>query len=81
MNISVLKTKFILLISGQNFNTINNIAYVKGGKAQLYFIFEHYHYKTLCFWQLSIYKYEKVISFVKYKQKQENDYKFDDIHT
>ena len=32
INISMLKTKFLLLIFGQNFNTINNIACVNGGK-------------------------------------------------
>lgn len=42
INLSILKTKFPLLIFKQNFNTSNNIAYVNNGKVQSYPIFEHY---------------------------------------
>lgn len=42
MNISVLKNKFRLLISGQNFNTTNDIARVNVDKVTPYSIFEYY---------------------------------------
>lgn len=77
----VLKNKFSLLISRQNFNTINDIIYVNSDKVLPYFIFEHYFYKDLCFLKLSLYEYYKVISVVKREQKQEKDYKFDNTHT
>lgn len=78
---SVLKAKFLLLILRQNFNTTNDITYVNSGKVFLYFMFEHYSHKGLCFLKLSFYEYYKVVSVVKHKLKQEGDYKFDNIYT
>ena len=80
INISMLKTKFPLLISGQNFNILESIAYVNSIKMQSYSIFEHYHHKSLCFMQLSLYKYYRIVLVVKRERKQEKDYKFDDIY-
>ena len=81
INISVFKDKFPLLISGQNFNTTNDIARINSGKILPYFIFEHYSHRGLCFLKLSLYEYYRVISVVKRKRKQEGDYKFDDTYT
>ena len=55
INISVLRDKFSLLISGQNYNTTNNVACINDGKIPPYFIFEHYSYRGLCFLKLSLY--------------------------
>lgn len=49
INISILKAKFLLLISKQNFNTTNNVTYINSSKIRLYFMFKHYFYKGLCF--------------------------------
>ena len=80
INLFVLKTKFLLLISRQNFNTTNDVARVNGGKVRPYSMFEHYQYRGLCFLQLSLYEYYRVILVVKSGQKQREDYKFDDTH-
>lgn len=71
INIFVLKAKFPLLIFGQNFNTTNNVIYIKNSKVKSYFIFEQYFYQNLCFLQMFLYEYYKVVSVVKRKQKQE----------
>lgn len=42
INLFILKAKFLLLISRQNFNTNNDITYVNSGKVQSYFMFKHY---------------------------------------
>ena len=81
INISVLKNKFLLLISRQNFNTINDIAHVNSGKVSPYSMFEHYSHKGLYFLKLSLYEYYKVVSVVKRECKQEGDYEFDDTYT
>ena len=81
INISVLKDKFPLLISGQNFNTTNDVARVNGGKVPPYSMFEHYSHRGLCFLKLSLYEYYRVVSVVKRERKQEGDYEFDDTHT
>ena len=81
INISLLKTKFLLLISRQNFNTTNNIAHINGGKVQPYSIFKHYHHKDLCFLQLFLYEYYKIVSIDKHERKQDKDYKLDDTYT
>lgn len=73
INISMLKTKFSLLISRQNINTINDIAYINNSKIRLYFMFEHYFYSGLCFLQLFLYKYYRVVSVIKHDCKQEGD--------
>ena len=73
----VLKTKFLLLISGQNFNTTNDVAHVNDGKMQSYSIFEHYQHRGLCFLQLLYYR---VVSIVKHGEKLRGDYEFDDTH-
>lgn len=69
INFSVLKNKFLLLISKQNFNTTNNIAYVNGGKVPPYSIFKYYFHTGLGFLKLSLYEYYKVVSVVKYEHK------------
>lgn len=43
-------------------------------------MFEHYQHKILCFLQLSLYMYYKVVSVVKREQKQRRDNKFDNNH-
>ena len=48
---------------------------------QPYFIFKYYYHKDLCFLQLSLYEYYRIVLVVKHKRKQKRDYKFDDIHT
>lgn len=74
----MLKAKFPLLISRQNFNTTNNnVICVNGGKIRFYSIFEHYSYTGLYFLQLFLYKYYRVVFVVKREQKQKKDYKFD----
>ena len=80
MNLFVLKIKFLLLISRQNFNTTNDVAHVNGSKVRPYFIFEHYQHRGLCFLQLSLYEYYRVVSVVKHWQKQKGDFEFDDTH-
>lgn len=44
INISVLKTKFLLLIFGQNFNTTDSVACVNNSKMRPYSIFEYYYH-------------------------------------
>lgn len=80
INISILKTKFLLLISRQNFNITNEIAYINNIKVKLYSIFEYYSCRGLYFFQLFFYKYFRLLLIVNCKCKQEKDYKFDDIH-
>lgn len=46
INIFVLKAKFIMLISRQNFNITNNVIYVNNGKIPSYSIFEDCPAKT-----------------------------------
>ena len=46
INISMLKDKFLLLISGQNFNTTNNVARVNRDKVLPYFMFKYYSHKS-----------------------------------
>ena len=77
----MLKDKFLLLISGQNYNTTNDIKHINSGKVLPYSIFEHYFYRGLYFLKLSLYEYYRVLLVVKHKCKQERDYKFDDIYT
>lgn len=81
INISILKTKFLLLISRQNFNTTNDIVCINNIKVKLYSMFEYYFCRGLYFLQLFFYKYFRLLLVVNYKRKQEKDYKFDDIHS
>lgn len=69
ISISVLKDRFLLLISRQNFNTINDVACVNTSKIPPYFIFEYYFQRSLCFLKLFLYEYYRVISIVKRKCK------------
>ena len=65
INISILKDKFLLLISELNFNTINDVARINGSKVPPYFKIEHHSHKSLYFLKLSLYKYYRVVSVVK----------------
>ena len=54
INISVLKNKFLLLGSRQNFNTTNDIISVNGTKIPPYFMLKYYTHRGLCFLKLSL---------------------------
>lgn len=80
INIFIFKVKFLLLIFEKNFYNINNIIYINSSNMKLYSMYKYYLYKSLYFLQLFLYKYYKVILVIKYKQKQERDYKFDNTY-
>ena len=47
INISILKTKNLLLISIKNLKNTNNVAYINNCKVQLYLIFDYYSHRDL----------------------------------
>lgn len=57
INITMLKTKFELILDSQNFNWLDNIMCVNSRKIKLWLIYKHYIYYNLAFENLNIYKY------------------------
>ena len=57
INIALLKTKFELILGGQDFNQSNDIIYVDNGKVKPCLMYKHSTYHSLAFEKLNIYKY------------------------
>lgn len=66
INITLLNTKFKVILDGQDFNQSDDIMYINSGKLRLYLIYKHYIYHGLAFQKLNIYKYFQYISIIKH---------------
>lgn len=80
INITLLKSKFLLILSGQNFNQSNDIVCVNGAKVRPCSMYEHYAHRGLLFENISIYEYFRFVFIVKRSQQQSTDYEFDKEH-
>lgn len=49
--------RFLLILSGENFNQSNNIVYINNTKVRLYLIYKHYIYCGFAFKERGIYEY------------------------
>lgn len=65
INITLLKIKFLLILSNQNFYQSNNIVGINNAKVRSYSMYKYYAYHDFTFKVIIIYKYFWFVSIVK----------------
>lgn len=66
ININLLKIKFPLILSSQNFNWLDDIIWVNSDKVRLCLLYKHYAHCGLAFEKVSIYEYFWYVFIVKH---------------